>query len=136
VSLVARAAKLNPQGPLLAIGMTTAVFRYAESLPDAEQPAAYAFAASFWQGSAANNLCLTVAVLTGGTFTPVCIALGAAWGMKTWEDSEHERRFWERCALLREFSDQRDLQCVYTPPDKQPMMDGSAMVTAGEIEAP
>jgi hypothetical protein len=135
VNLVARAAELNPLVPLLSFGMTTAVFRYAGSLPDAEQPTAYAVAASVWQGSAANNLCLTVAFLSGGTFTPVCIALGAAWGMKTWKDSEHERRFWERCAMLREFADRPELECVYTRPDKEPMT-AMAMAAWGEIEAP
>jgi hypothetical protein len=138
VSLAVRASDLNPVGPILGIGMTAAMFQYAESLPEAERPGAYAFAASVWQGTTANNLCLTAAVLTGGSFTPVCIALGVAWGMKTWNDSEHERRFWERCAILREFSDQPDFPCVYTPPDKDAVMEASSgtVVSWSEFEAP
>lgn len=138
VSLAVRASDLNPVGPILGIGMTAAMFQYAESLPEAERPGAYAFAASVWQGTTANNLCLTAAVLTGGSFTPVCIALGVAWGMKTWNDSEHERRFWERCAILREFSDQPDFPCVYTPPDQDAVMEASSgtVVSWSEFEAP
>ena len=134
---VVGATDLNPVGPILSLGVTAAVFQYAESLPEARRPAAYAFAASVWQGTAANNACLTAAFLTGGSFTPVCIALGVAWAMKTWDDSEHERRFWERCAILREFSGQPDLPCVYTPPDKDEVVEArSAQAWDIASEAP
>jgi hypothetical protein len=137
VSLAARATELNPVGSILSIGMTAAMFQYAESLPDTERPGAYAFAASVWQGTTANNLCLTAAVLTGGSFTPVCIALGVGWGMKTWNDSEHERRFWERCAILREFAEQPDFPCVYTPPEENDVIEARSMLVSwSAIEAP
>jgi hypothetical protein len=137
VSLAVGASDLNPVTSILSIGMATAVFHYADSLPEAERPAAYAIATSVWQGTAANSACLTAAFLTGGSFTPACIALGVAWGMKAWDDSEHERRFWERCAILREFSDQPDFPCVYTPPAKEETVEArSAVAAADAIEAP
>jgi hypothetical protein len=137
VGLAVGAMDLNPVGPVLALGVTAAVFQYAESLPETKRPTAYAAAASVWQGTAANNACLTAAFLTGGSFTPVCVALGIAWAMKTWDDSEHERRFWERCAILREFSGQPDLPCVYTPPSKEEVIEArSTMLAAYELEAP
>jgi ABC-type branched-subunit amino acid transport system permease subunit len=137
VSLAVGASELNPVTSIVSIGMATALFRYAESLPETERPGAYALATSVWQGTAANNACLTAAFLTGGSFTPVCVALGIAWGMKAWDDSEHERRFWERCAILREFSDQPDFPCVYTPPDKDEVVEArSAMAAGHEYEAP
>lgn len=77
VSRAVRATDLNPAGPILSLGLTAAVFQYADTLPETRRPAAYAFAASVWQGAAANNVCMTAAFLTGGSFTPVCIASGS-----------------------------------------------------------
>lgn len=113
--LAAGAAEMNPLGPVVAIGVKFAVMEYAKSLPDHEQPAAYAVAASVWSGAAANNVCVTAALLTGGSFAPACIALGVAWGMKAWQESAREREFWEGCALLREYAKEPQLACVYTP---------------------
>ena len=107
------AVEVNPLGPLLAIGMKAAMLQHAKTLPDTEQPAAYAMAESVWGGAAANNMCITAAILTGGGFAPACIAQGVAWGMKTWKDSERERQFWEGCALLRQYANEPKLACVY-----------------------
>lgn len=117
VGLAAGAVEVNPLGPLLAIGMKAVTLQYAKTLPDTERPAMYAVAASMWQGAAANNLCVTAAILSGGSFTPVCIAIGVAWGVKTWKDTEHERQFWEGCAMLREYAGEPALECVYTAPE-------------------
>lgn len=113
--LAAGAAEMNPLGPVLSIGVKFAVMEYAKTLPDTEQPAVYAMAASLWSGAAANNVCVTAALLTGGSFAPACIALGVAWGMKAWQESAREREFWEGCALLREYAKDPALACVYTP---------------------
>jgi hypothetical protein len=135
--LAAGAVEMNPLGPVLALGMKAAMFRYAEGLPDTEQPSAYALAASMWAGAAANNVCVTAAILTGGSFAPVCVALGVAWGMKTWHATEPEREFWEGCALLRAYAGQPELTCVYTTPDTQ--LAGGAddpIVAARDVIAP
>ena len=116
VGLAVGAAELNPLGPIMSVGMKFVVFEYVETLPDTEQPRAYAMANSTWSGAVANNLCVTASLLTGGGFAPACIALGVAWGMKTWQESEHERQFWEGCALLRTYAEQPDLECVYQKP--------------------
>ena len=116
VGLAAGAAELNPIGPVLAIGMKVVVLEYAKTLPELEQPRVHAAAASMWQGAAANNLCIAASVLSGGSFAPVCLALGVAWGMKTWHDTQPEREFWEACALMREVTEQPQLTCIYVPP--------------------
>lgn len=118
VGLAAGAAELNPIGPVLAVGMKVVYLRYARELPDTEQPAAYAMAAAWWQGAAANNLCIAASVLSGGAFAPACIALGVAWGLKTWKDSEPEREFWQGCAMLREYAHEPQMPCIYTPPGR------------------
>jgi hypothetical protein len=118
VGLAAGAAELNPLGPVLGIGVKLAVLHYAKTLPDTEQPAAYAAAASLWQGAAANNLCVAAAVLSGGSFAPVCIAVGVAWGLKTWNESEDERQFWVGCAMLRQYAQSPEMPCIYTPADR------------------
>jgi hypothetical protein len=135
--LAAGAVEMNPLGPILAVGMKAMVFRYAEDLPDTEQPAAYAAAASLWSGATANNVCVTAAILTSGSFAPVCVALGVAWGLKTWKESERERDFWEGCALLRAYAQEPALTCVYTTPDT-PVDRGMAhaIVAVGEVMAP
>lgn len=117
IGLAAGAAELNPLGPLVAVGSKAVLLRYAETLPDTERPAVYALAASLWSGAAANNLCITASVLSGGGFAPACIALGVAWGMKTWKDTERERQFWEGCAMLRQYAGQPDLYCSMEPPE-------------------
>lgn len=116
VGLAAGAMELNPLGPLVAIGMKTLAFRYAESRPDTERPTVYAAVASLWQGAAANNLCVTAAILTGGTFAPACLAVGAAWALKVWKDTEHERQFWEACSMVRVYVGQPELECIYKAP--------------------
>lgn len=135
--LAAGAVEVNPLGPVLALGMKAAMFHYAEGLPDTEQPAAYALGASMWAGAAANNVCVTAALLTSGGFAPVCLALGVAWGMKTWQETEHEREFWEGCALLRAYAGQPALTCVYTTPDTPVASEADhAIVAAGDVTAP
>lgn len=109
------AVELNPLGPVVAIGMKAVTMRYAESLPDTERPVFYAAAAAWWQGAAVNNVCVAAALATGGSFSPVCIALGIAWGMRTWKESEDERLFWEGCAMLRQYAEAPQLECIYTP---------------------
>jgi hypothetical protein len=129
---------LNPLAPLLSIGMKAATLQYTENLPDHERPAAYASATAMWAGTTANNVCLTAAVLTsGGALLPVCVAVGVAWGMKTWNDSEDERKFWAACSSLRDFAQWPNFECVY------PMRAGRpapavrrAVAGPGELMAP
>lgn len=110
------AVEMNPLGPVLAVGLKVLVLDRVESLPEEEQAASYAMAASIWGGATANNLCVAAAILTGGGFAPACIMAGVAWGMKTWRESEDERLFWsEGCPWLRAYAQMPDLKCVYTP---------------------
>jgi hypothetical protein len=126
LGLAAGGVEANPIGPLLTVGMKAVAWQYASTLPDTERPAVYAAAASMWQGAAANNLCVTAALLTGGSFAPACVVVGALWAAQKWQESEHERLFWQGCAMLRTYARQPELECIYTPP-------GTVLVT--EVQA-
>jgi hypothetical protein len=115
VGLALGAAEMNPMGPVLAVGMKVVALNYVDKLPDVEQPEANAIMASVWSGFSANNVCITAAILTGGSFAPACVALGVGWGVKTWKETEQERQFWEGCAMLRSYSNLPELPCVYMP---------------------
>jgi hypothetical protein len=130
VGLAAGAAEMNPLGPLLAMGMKAVLFRHAASLPDTEQPTVYAAAASVWSGAAANNICVTASILSGGSFAPACLLVGAAWAYRTWKATEHERTFWEGCALLRHYAQEPALQCVYTQPEEPVVIEATAALPA------
>jgi hypothetical protein len=117
VGLAAGAVELNPLGPVLSIGMKAAYLRYADTLPESEKGVALAASSSIWSGAAANNACVAAAILTGGAFAPACIVVGIAWGLRTWQQTEHERQFWtEGCPMLRQYAQMPDLVCIYTAP--------------------
>lgn len=119
VGVAATAGAINPVGALLTTAGKAITFHRAGTLPEAEQPAAYAAASAMWMGSAVSNVCITAVVLSGGGFAPACLALGAAWGFKTWNDSEEERRYWERCAILRQFALRQTIPCRYVRPGQR-----------------
>jgi hypothetical protein len=108
---IAAGAPLNPLLPVLGAAFKAATFKHAESLPETERPRAYALAAAGWQGSAAGNACAAVSVLSGGSFLPACLVVGAAWGWNTWTASESERQEAERCAALRVSARKPKLRC-------------------------
>jgi hypothetical protein len=136
--LAAGAVEMNPLGPVLSLGMKAVVLQYARTLPDVEQPAVHAAAASVWSGATASNLCVTASILSGGSFAPACLALGVAWGMHTWQQTAHERLFWEGCAMLRQYAGEPGLRCIYTPPGAEPAGEGPthSATLAQPIEAP
>lgn len=115
VGVAASGGVINPVGPLLTTAMKALTFQRASELPEVEQPAAYAAASAMWMGGTVSNVCITAVFLSGGGFAPACLAVGAAWGLKSWDDSEHERRFWERCAIVRQFAVRENVECVYVP---------------------
>jgi hypothetical protein len=117
LGLAAGAVELNPLGPVLSIGMKAAYLKHAQTLPEPEKAVALAASSSIWSGAAANNLCVVAAIATGGSFAPACIVLGVAWGLRAWQQTEHERQFWtEGCPMLRAYAEMPDLVCVYTAP--------------------
>lgn len=111
---VAAGAPLNPLLPFVGLAVKAATFQHAESLPESERPRAYAAAAAGWQGSAAGNVCAAASVLSGGSFLPACVVLGVAWGWKTWNASERERREAERCAVPRPAAGKSKPRCAPT----------------------
>jgi hypothetical protein len=115
--LAAGAVELNPLGPALSLGMKAAYMKYTDTLPEPEKAVALAASSSIWSGAAANNLCVIAAIATGGAFAPACIVVGVAWGLRAWQQTEHERQFWtEGCPMLRAYAEMPDLVCVYTAP--------------------
>ncbi|MCG2592360.1 hypothetical protein LZ009_06150 [Ramlibacter sp. XY19] len=109
---IAVGVPINPLLPLLGLGFKAVTLQHAESLPETERPLAYAMAAAGWQGSAAGTSCAAASVLSGGSFLPACLVVGAAWGWKTWDESERERLDADRCAVLREFTGKPKLPCA------------------------
>ena len=109
---IAAGAPLNPLLPVLGLAVKAATFEHAESLPEADRPRAYAVAAAGWQGSAAGNACAAASALSGGSFLPACIVIGVAWGWKTWNESEQERREAELCAARRASPGKKKLPCT------------------------
>lgn len=115
VGVATHALSVNPILPLVGLGFKAATLQYTDRLPETERTGAYAFSAATWQGSAAANVCATASALSGGSFLPACLAVGMAWGWKTWKESARERRMAERCAALREFTGKRNMPCAFMP---------------------
>ncbi|HEY0824513.1 MAG TPA: hypothetical protein VGD76_12050 [Ramlibacter sp.] len=127
---------VNPLSPVLSFGLSAATLQYAESLPEKDRPAVYASATAMWAGTTVNNVCITAAFLTsGGSLLPVCLALGVAWGMKTWNDGEQER-FRQACPSLRDFAQLPNFECVDLDPRVQAAEAPRALISAGELTAP
>jgi hypothetical protein len=124
LGLAAGAVELNPLGPVLSIGMKAAYLKHAETLPEPEKAVALAASSSIWSGAAANNLCVIAVLISAGAFPPLaaaapvmCPVIGVAWGLRAWQQTEHERQFWtEGCPMLRAYAEMPDLVCVYTAP--------------------
>ena len=109
---IAAGVPVNPLLPVAGLAFKAATLQHAESLPETDRPRAYAMAAAGWHGSAAGNVCAVASVLSGGSFLPACLVVGVAWGWKTWNDSEPERRNAERCAALRTKTRKPKLRCA------------------------
>jgi hypothetical protein len=137
MGLAAHVVDVNPLLPIAGIGFKAATLHYAEGAPETEKPAKYAFAAATWHGTAASNVCMTAVVLSGGSLLPPCLVVGVAWGLKTWSDSEPERRSSERCAVLREFTGNANFPCTYWPAgNKAPAETRPSVASAQELVAP
>ena len=137
VGVATHAISVNPLMPLVGLGFKAATLHYTNGLPETDRTGAYAFSAATWQGSAAANVCATASALSGGSFLPACIAVGMAWGWKTWQESAHERRLAERCATLREFTGKRNLPCAFMPRGlEQAAKPTRVMAAAQDLVAP
>jgi hypothetical protein len=133
--LMTGAIPVSPLLPLMAVGMKAMTFQYTRGLPEHEKPAAYAAATAMWSGAAVNNVCMTASFLTGGGFLPACVAIGFAWGMKSWNDSEPGRQFPGNCAVMRQFMYDPAPAC--TPPAPRQVAEATrSMISAQELTAP
>jgi hypothetical protein len=134
---LAAGAPVNPLLPVMGLVFKAMTFQHAQGLPETERPRAYAVAAAGWQGSAAGNTCVAASIASGGSFVPACIAVGVAWGWKTWAASERERRDSERCAVLRAFVGKPKMPCAFMPRGvEQRVAPVVFLVTAQDLVAP
>jgi len=113
IGLALGAAEMNPVG-LLTLPAKLAMIQHAEGLPTGEREYALSAISSMWTGAAANNLCVVAAILSGGTFAPACLVIGAAVGMQRWDAAADERLFWAICA--DEKTRNPRLTCEFTKP--------------------
>lgn len=104
------AAEANPVGLLTLPGKLIAL-DYAQGLPTGQREHALSVISAVWRGAAANNLCIVVAIATGGAFGPACAVAGLAVALREWESTAIERQFWAVCAWARR--EQPDLKCTY-----------------------
>jgi len=112
-ALALGAAEANPLG-LLTLPMKFAAIRYAEGLPDGDKQTAQSVISSMWRGAAANNVCVIMSIVTGGTFAPVCAIAGFAVAWHEWQSGEIERQFWMVCAYEKQSNP--ELKCSFTTP--------------------
>lgn len=97
IGLALGAAEANPLGLLTIPGKLIAL-EYANSLPTGEREYALSAMGSLWTGAAANNVCVILAIVTGGAFAPFCIGVGLAVASAKWQAEANERLFWAICA--------------------------------------
>lgn len=83
IGLTLGATELNPLG-LASIAVKYGAHVYVDSLPLEEQPAQAALLGSVSHGAASNNWCIIVAILSGGSFSPVCPLIGLVTGVSYW----------------------------------------------------
>jgi hypothetical protein len=130
--LMTGAVAINPLLPLMSVGMKAATLEYTSRLPEHEKPAAYGAATAMWSGTAVNNVCMTASILSGGSFLPACVALGVAWGVRTWKEGERDRLS-GGCAVLREFMYEPEAACNARPVVAEATRTA---ITAQELTAP
>lgn len=107
------ASEANPLG-IAVLGLKPPLLAYIATLPDDEQPWAYAVQGSIWSAATANNVCVIASILTGGAFGAACLVAGIGWGMKTWTASAEEREFWDMCREHRAHANNPQMTCNYT----------------------
>lgn len=105
------AVELNPLGVFLIPAKAVAYYRIKAMPLDEQQPQWDTYNAVMW-GAAANNACAALTILTGGTTSLPCVALGAVVGWWDWKRAEGERHrqwFIGECAKMRE--NNPDMKC-------------------------
>lgn len=111
-ALALGAVEANPLGPgvillkpLLLWGIGT--------LPAEERPEAYAFAAFLGSSATANNICVIVAIATGGSFGPMCLAVGAAYGIYRYQEMQVDVELAHICQQERLYWGNPDMTCDF-----------------------
>ena len=110
-ALALGAAEMNPLGPL-AIAVKIPLLAYAATLGDEERQQFYAVAGPLWGAATANNVCVIVAILTGGIAAPACLGAAAVYGAYAWQAASAERDFYSACFEYRRHSGEA-FRCVY-----------------------
>ncbi len=106
VGLAMGAAEANPLG-VIGIPIKIAITEHIKTLPEDDQPQAYAALSAITWGAVGSNLCVIAGIATGGVLMPVCIAVGVGTGVTFWQLAENERGrqfFIAECARYREIN--------------------------------
>lgn len=90
VGLALGAAEANPLG-VIGIPIKIAITEHIKTLPEDEQPQAYAALSAVTWGAVGNNACVIAGLATGGVLMPVCIAIGAVTGVAYWDATKTHR---------------------------------------------
>ena len=106
------AAEANPLG-LVTMLAKIPLLAHVKTLPQDEQAEWHATYGAVWGGAAANNLCIMAAIAAGGALAPICLLVGAAWGMNKWNASAAERELWAICRQERAYWGNPHMTCDF-----------------------
>ncbi|MCM2252168.1 MAG: hypothetical protein NDJ19_07400 [Ramlibacter sp.] len=106
------AAEANPLG-LISVFAKIPMLAYVRTLPPDQQAEWHATYGAVWGGTAANNICIAVAILSGGVLAPLCPIVGMAWGMNKWNESAMERELWAICREERAYWNNPHMTCGF-----------------------
>ena len=112
IGLALGAAEANPLG-IATLPLKLIALDYADKLPTGERETLQSAIASVWTGASVNNVCVILALVTGGAFGAGCIVAGLAVAVGRWTAGEQEREFWQICADYMRMNPA--LVCTYTP---------------------
>lgn len=107
------AVETNPLGVLLIVPKVVGYHRI-KAAPEAEQPALWSAYQAFGWGASANNICVIVAIASGGPPLVPCVAIGAAIGALSWKwdaSNREHNMFDDICEETRKTTP--DLVCTY-----------------------
>ena len=114
-SIMVGASEANPIG-LLTIPLKVVAISHADNLPEGEKQVQHLILTTIWKGATINNLCAIPVVLSGGSFTPICLILGGIIGYNDWVSTQEQRTFWLLCKEMKK--ENQRLECKWNDPNK------------------
>jgi hypothetical protein len=112
--LLLGAVELNPLGPFGGCALKGLMIHANKTLPVDERALHDSAQFALSRGGTANNACVILSIISGGSFAPACLTVFFVASMYAWKETQDEREFWEICAYFRR--ENPKLKCTYTPP--------------------